>query len=462
MDLIDCGIAIISTRNREDTACVAAQHAIIAGMGDVPGHLKATNDERTACGRAARSPVSHPYSLLSAASRVTGLAGVLRLPARSWSDGIGTRPGVVRDAGIALIGARAYAGSGRAHTFGSRLGGGLISGRHGQDCCAKQRQSRHEYLFSHDVFSCSFAYLAPDGRQDGVAGTVGQPQKSCGLHFTSPAHAATWREYRGRVFGSSWSRMRDLFENVSVDQPTNPMEAARRAMRPALRQRFYEAATVEAGEGGHRVLLDGKPVRTPARHVLAAPTIALAKAIAAEWAEQGKLVDPARMPLTRLANTIIDGVAAASDPIVEEIAKYLASDLVFYRAEAPDRLVERQSGLWDPVLGWAREAHGARFILAAGVIPVEQPEVALAAVRGAIPREPWRLGATHSVTTLTGSALIALALAHGALSTEQAWEAAHVDEDWNMEQWGRDELALERRRFRLAEMAAAATVLKFA
>jgi chaperone required for assembly of F1-ATPase len=256
--------------------------------------------------------------------------------------------------------------------------------------------------------------------------------------------------------------MRDLFEDLSVDPPTNPMEAARRAMRPVLRRRFYQTASVETADGRAGVLLDGKPVRTPARHVLTAPTHALAEAIASEWAAQGELIDPAGMPLTRLANTIIDGVAAAPEPVIEDVARYLGSDLVFYRADAPDRLVERQMRQWDPVLAWAREALGARFILAGGVVHVDQPAAALAAARRAIPSEPWRLGAIHAVTTLTGSALIALSLARGVLSTGQAWEAAHVDEDWNLEQWGRDELALERRRYRFAEMEAAVTVLRLA
>ncbi len=74
-------------------------------------------------------------------------------------------------------------------------------------------------------------------------------------------------------------------------------------------------------------------------------------------------------------------------------------------------------------------------------------------------REAWRLGALNVVTTLTGSALLALALAAGRLTADEAWAAAHVDEDWNMEFWGRDELALQRRAYRFAEMAAAAGVL---
>jgi chaperone required for assembly of F1-ATPase len=165
------------------------------------------------------------------------------------------------------------------------------------------------------------------------------------------------------------------------------------------------------------------------------------------------------MPLTRLANSIIDGVVAAPTPVAADIGKYLGSDLLFYRAEGPQRLVERQERLWDPVLAWAREALGARFMLAQRVMHAAQPEGAIAAARAAIPNDPWRLGALHAITTLTGSALLALALARGHLTTDQAWDAAHVDEDWNMEQWGRDDIALARRAARRAEMDAAATVL---
>jgi chaperone required for assembly of F1-ATPase len=231
-------------------------------------------------------------------------------------------------------------------------------------------------------------------------------------------------------------------------------------MRPALRRRFYDAAGTAADAGGYAVRLDGKPVRTPAGRVLAAPSAALARALAAEWDAQRELIDPARMPLTRLANSIIDGVSDRPGPVAAEIEKYLASDLVCYRAAAPSGLVERQARHWDPILAWARETLGAPLRAAPGVVHVAQYEDALARARGVIPREPWRLGALNAATTLTGSALIALALARGRLSVGDAWQAAHVDEDWNMEQWGRDEIALERRAFRFAEFDAAATVLR--
>jgi chaperone required for assembly of F1-ATPase len=255
--------------------------------------------------------------------------------------------------------------------------------------------------------------------------------------------------------------MRDIFTEIFENQPFDPMEAARRNARPLLRKRFYrETGVGEPREGAHPVLLDGRPVRTPARRTLGAPSRALAGALAAEWDAQAEVVDPGRMPLTRLANAVLDAVADRPQPVADEVAKYLGSDLLCYRAEAPAGLIARQAQAWDPVLAWARDDLGARFMQVEGVIYAAQPEHALAAARAAIPGDAWRLGAVSSITSLTGSALIALALVRAALAPDAAWEAAHVDEDWQMAQWGRDELALQRRAFRRAEFDAAVTVLR--
>jgi chaperone required for assembly of F1-ATPase len=257
--------------------------------------------------------------------------------------------------------------------------------------------------------------------------------------------------------------MRDIFNEIYENQPLDPTEAARRNVRPNLRKRLYKDARVgDACEGLHPVLLDGRPVRTPARRGLAAPAWPVAEAIAGEWNAQEETIDPARMPLTRLANAVIDAVADKPGAVAAEVAKYLGSDLVFYRADGPPGLVAKQADAWDPVLAWARDELGARFVQVEGVMYVAQPEHAVAAAGAAIPRDPWRLGAVSSVTTLTGSAVIALALAHDALQPDAAWDAAHVDEDWQMAQWGWDELALQRRAFRRAEFDAAVAVLRLA
>jgi chaperone required for assembly of F1-ATPase len=255
--------------------------------------------------------------------------------------------------------------------------------------------------------------------------------------------------------------MREIFTEIFENQPLDPMESARRGARPQLRKRFYARAHVGvSGEGGVPILLDGKAVMTPARRALSLPSHALAEAVAAEWEVQTDAIDPARMPLTRLANVVIDAVADKPAPVAEDIAEYLRSDLLCYRADAPAGLVESQARAWDPVLLWARDQLGARFVLAQGIVYVPQPHEAVAAARAAIPAEPWRLGALSSITSLTGSALLALALAQGALAAEAVWAAAHVDEDWQMSQWGRDEPALARRAYREAEFQAAVVVLK--
>jgi chaperone required for assembly of F1-ATPase len=254
--------------------------------------------------------------------------------------------------------------------------------------------------------------------------------------------------------------MREIFTEIFENQPLDPTEAARQTLRPRLRKRFYKQANVGDAQDGAGISLDGRPVLTPRRRAFVAPTQAMAAAIAAEWNAQAEFIDPQQMPLTRLANAAIDAVAENPQSVADEIAKYLGSDLLFYRAESPRELIDKQSRAWDPVLSWAREAFDARFVLAQGVVHLPQPPEAIAAMQKSIPRESWRLAAVSSITTLTGSGLLALAIAHDAIDTDSAWAAAHVDEDWQMAQWGRDELALERRAYREAEFRAAVSVLR--
>jgi chaperone required for assembly of F1-ATPase len=229
-----------------------------------------------------------------------------------------------------------------------------------------------------------------------------------------------------------------------------------------LRKRFFSKVQTTDGEGGTAILLDNKPVLTPSRRKFVAPTQELAEAIAAEWDVQADVIDPRRMPLTRLANVVIDAVADRPAPVTEEIAKYLGSDLLFYRADAPAALAAKQSRAWDPVMVWAHEKLGARFVLTKGLVHVRQPHEAIDAAVAAIPSDPWRLAAVSSITTLTGSALLAIALVYFVLEPDAAWSAAHVDEDWQMSQWGQDELALERRAYREKEFQAAVTLLRLA
>lgn len=254
--------------------------------------------------------------------------------------------------------------------------------------------------------------------------------------------------------------MRELFDDVAGKSPLDPQEASRLSSRTPLRKRFYTAAGVSEEPDGFVVTLDGRPVRTPGRNALGAPVRALAQAMAAEWDAQRETIDPLSMPLTRLANSVIDGVAGNVAAVADDMARYFESDLLFYRAGFPEALVARQAKHWDPVLRWAADDLGAHFILTEGVMHVKQPEAAVAAVRALLPQDAWSVGALHVVTTVTGSALLALALRQRVLDADTVWAAAHVDEDWNRETWGADEEVAQRRAARLKDYAAAALVLK--
>ena len=245
-----------------------------------------------------------------------------------------------------------------------------------------------------------------------------------------------------------------------VERASDPVRAARAAMRRARIKRFYRTAGVGEVEGGFALLLDGRRALTPARKPLILPSRALAEAIAAEWAGQGERIDPASMPLTRLANSALDGVAAAMEATRAEVAGYAGSDSLCYRAEAPAALAAAETEAFDPVLAWAEQALGAKFLLAAGVVHVHQPARALQAVRAALRsvEDPFALAALQVMTNLAGSVLIALAVARRRLSAEEAWRIAHVGEDFQIAQWGEDEEAKARRAARWREFEAAGRV----
>lgn len=256
--------------------------------------------------------------------------------------------------------------------------------------------------------------------------------------------------------------MRDILTDAAAAgaRVEDPAETARRHARQALPKRFYTAVDVAPADGGFAVTLDGKPVRTPARNGLVLPRRSVAEAVAAEWRAQGEFVDPGTMPATRLANSAIDGVAVETAAVADETAHYAGSDLLLYRAEAPERLARRQAEAWDPVVAWAEERFGVRFRLAAGVMPIEQDGAVVRAVRDAMPEDPFVLAGLNTATSLTGSVLLSFAVLDGRLAADAAWAAAHVDEDWNVELWGEDEEAARRRAFRRAEMDAAVLLMR--
>lgn len=260
--------------------------------------------------------------------------------------------------------------------------------------------------------------------------------------------------------------MRDLLndlEDGKTPAELDPIRRAQSTMKKPLPKRFYKDVAVAAQEeSGFAVQLDGKSVRTPSANTVLLPNEATALLVAREYEAQGDEIDPATMPVTRLVNTAIDGVAAHAQTVLEDVLRYVTGDLVCYRAPSPERLVELQAQAWDPVLDWAQQHMGAHFVLAEGVIHVEQPREAIAAVSAYMRQknEPFRLAALHVMTTLMGSALLSLAVEARELTPDEAWSAAHVDEDWNIGLWGADSEATLRRSARQRDMMGAATLLR--
>lgn len=258
--------------------------------------------------------------------------------------------------------------------------------------------------------------------------------------------------------------MRDIFNDLEAGKQLsdeNPIVRAQKQMLASLPKRFYEKAEIAELDDGFTVHLDARPVKTPARHILLLPTSAAAEIVAEEFRAQKDVVDPAKMPATRLVNTAIDGIAFDPQAVVEDILRFASTDMICYRADSPKELVTRQTERWDPLIDWM-DGFGARFSLAEGVMHIEQPREAIAAFGTQLSsfQHPIALAALHTMTTLTGSAIIALAVAKNEISADEGWSRAHIDEDWTIEQWGKDDEANARRAFRKQEMMISDRLLK--
>lgn len=222
-------------------------------------------------------------------------------------------------------------------------------------------------------------------------------------------------------------------------------------------KRFYKEAAVVPAEGGWTVALDGKPIRTPAKGPLTLPTRRLAEAVAAEWAAQQDEIRPDDMPMMRLASIALDVVARRRDLVVAEVAKYAETDLVCYRAPDQPGLAQRQQAVWQKLIDWATLEYDAPLAITAGIVPVAQPPSTLKALAKAVGAyDTMELTALHAATTACGSLVIGLALVEAQLEGEEAFAASQLDETFQIEQWGEDEIQTRRRAALKRDIEAAA------
>jgi len=225
-------------------------------------------------------------------------------------------------------------------------------------------------------------------------------------------------------------------------------------------KRFYKDVTVEEAPGGFRFLLDGKPVQTPARRPLLLPTGPLTEAIAEEWRNQDDEMQPAAMPLTRLVNTVLDGVQATRSDVAAAILRFGENDLLSYRVETPVELAARQL-VWNEVLDWAAERHDARLAVTSGIQHVEQSAETVAALKRAVEaRDDFELTALHVLASITGSLILGLAVLDGRLSAAEAFALSRLDETYQAERWGQDHEAEARAAKLEAEMEQAARLVR--
>jgi chaperone required for assembly of F1-ATPase len=207
-------------------------------------------------------------------------------------------------------------------------------------------------------------------------------------------------------------------------------------------KRFWKSSLAEPCEGGFTVRLDARAVKTPAKRALVLPTLAMAEAIAQEWDAQQGVIRPDTMPMTRAANSAIDKVTPLHGAVVDELAGYGGTDLLCYRATGPAPLQQRQAEAWDPLLLWAETTFHAPLNVTQGVMYLPQPEASLARLRAPLAAQSaFHLAGLHDLVAISGSLVLALAVARNHLSADAAFDLSRIDEAWQIEQWGADDEA---------------------
>ncbi|MEM1288950.1 MAG: ATP12 family protein [Pseudomonadota bacterium] len=252
------------------------------------------------------------------------------------------------------------------------------------------------------------------------------------------------------------------FDAIFDGDNFDPMGAAQKHMRADLPKRFWSTVDLEQTDAGYLIQLDGRSARTPAKRRLLSLHRPVAEAMVAEWSNVKEVLDPAALPVTRLVNVAIDYAESAAEKITDDIVKYASSDLLCYRADQPEGLVRRQAQTWDPYLDWIAKTHNCALKVGAGIMPVEQSDQTLSAVRAAALKSAIDhevRAALHLATSLTGSAVLGLSLFEKSFRAEDIWAAAHIDEDWNRELWGFDAEAEAARQAKKRDFDAAALVI---
>jgi chaperone required for assembly of F1-ATPase len=253
--------------------------------------------------------------------------------------------------------------------------------------------------------------------------------------------------------------MREFLEDAHAHRDDG-YGRAQAAMKKELPKRFYKVAAFEAIAGGFAVTLDGKTTKTPNQKPICVPTSGLAEAMVGEWDAQKTHIDPSGMPIVRLVNAAMEGGAETKPDLIAEIAKYAGNDLLLYRADSPQELVEAQEQAWDAILVEMARHFGVVFQPTVGIIHQPQDPEMLEKMAAAVADEDFlALTALTSITSLSGSGLLAIALREGLITPDQLWTAAHVDEDYNAKLWGADVEAQAQRAKRRVEFDAAVTCL---
>ncbi|NVD45431.1 ATP12 family protein [Qipengyuania atrilutea] len=210
-------------------------------------------------------------------------------------------------------------------------------------------------------------------------------------------------------------------------------------------KRFYKAVTVQPNEGGYAVALDGRLVKTQTGRPQVVPSAATAELLAAEWERQGETIEPKSFRHRDMADYAIDMIAQDRRRSIDKLLSYGETDTLCYRADPDEALYARQQEEWEPILSALEDRLGITMTRVSGVMHKAQGESALARLREEVEGlDDFTLAALETMASLAASLTAALGAMQDDADAGAIWDAAQLEERWQIEQWGEDAEAARR------------------
>ena len=212
-------------------------------------------------------------------------------------------------------------------------------------------------------------------------------------------------------------------------------------------KKFWKIVQVKKKlKNSFEILLDKRILKTPMQKDLIFSNYKIAKETALEWDIDEKEINTENMVFYGLISTAIDKISNDKVSYIENVLGFINTDLICYRADGPNELVDLQNNSWNPIISFIKKYIDVELKFFIGVMPSKQSLDIFNRLKTLINSfSDIEISALHRMTNLTGSIFISICILKGDVLKNEAFELSFLDELYQAKNWGIEEESLDKR-----------------